>query len=78
MDWQTKAFLICIAVSVFCKIGTLLLRSTEPEEPETVVPMNRAQRRHPKGRVPAQRFGRQNQAIKMKPGKGGSHRKFVR
>ncbi|QGH79451.1 hypothetical protein SEA_LIMPID_140 [Streptomyces phage Limpid] len=77
MDWQTKAFLICIAVSIVCKIGTLLLRSMEAEEPE-IVPMNRAQRRHPKGRVAAQKFGRQNQAIKMKPGKGGSHRKFVR
>jgi len=77
MDWQVKVFLICIAISIVCKVGTILLSSTETEEPEPV-PMNRAQRRHPKGRVAAQRFGKQNQAIKMKPGKGGSHRKFVR
>ncbi|QOI67517.1 hypothetical protein SEA_BEUFFERT_139 [Streptomyces phage Beuffert] len=78
MDWQVKFFLICIGISIVCKVGAILLSSMEKEEPEVVIPMNRQQRRHPNGRVAAQKFGKQNQAIKMKPGKGGSHRKFAR
>ncbi|AXH49261.1 hypothetical protein HWB76_gp141 [Streptomyces phage Blueeyedbeauty] len=68
MDWQVKVFLICIAISVVCKIGTILLSSTETEEPEVVVPMNRQQRRHPNGKVPAQRFQRVSAKGRQKQG----------
>ena len=70
MSWEVKVFLVCITISIVSKIGTILLSSVEKEEPETTVPMNRAQRRHPNGKVPAQKFQRVSAKGRQKQGNG--------
>ncbi|UUG69453.1 hypothetical protein SEA_SHAM_142 [Streptomyces phage Sham] len=68
MSWEVKVFLVCMTVSIVCKIGTILLSSVEKEEPETVVVTNRAQRRHPNGKIPAQKFQRVSARGRQKQG----------
>lgn len=64
MAWQTWAFIISISISIICKLGIAIL---EADKPHQSARLNRQARRHPNGKVPAQKFQRVN-AVKQKQG----------
>ncbi len=58
MNWEYWVILICSTISLFCKLGTWYIE--EQNKKINQIAVNRQQRRHPNGRVPAQKFKRVN------------------
>lgn len=70
MNWQTIAFLVCVGISAVCRIGIALIEGMEKKENEVSVVVNRQQRRHPDGKIPAQKFKRVSAKGRQKQGNG--------
>jgi hypothetical protein len=60
MSWEYKVIIVCLTISALSKAIILIIKLLESSEPKAVeeIPLNRSQRRHPNGKVPAQRFQR--------------------
>lgn len=70
MAWEYKVSIVCLVISFLCKLGVIYLKSMEKPEGVEEIPMNRAQRRHPNGMVPAQKFQRVSVKGRQKQGNG--------
>lgn len=70
MDWETWVFVICVSISIICKLGVLYLDTQKDARQDTVAKMNREQRRHPNGKTPARKFKSVNFKGRQKQGNG--------
>lgn len=67
MNWQFWVSVVAAILSVLCKLG---VRYLEGQNKVDEVQQNREMRRHPDGRIPAQKFKRVNAKGRQKQGRG--------